>query len=86
MEVDMSFQCDLLSILSIFQIVNVQCLIPRQSDLQESKKRMGEMEAELQRANNKVCNTGHLLSQLSIKVSGTSGLESAVFACSLCKV
>lgn len=56
-------------------------LIPCQSDLQESKKRMDEMEAELQRANNKLCNTGHLLSQLTIKVNGTSGLKSAVIYC-----
>ncbi|XP_058231090.1 TSC complex subunit 1a isoform X2 [Hemibagrus wyckioides] len=46
-----------------------------QSDLQESKKRMGKMEAELQRANNKVCNTGHLLSQLSIKLNNSESLE-----------
>lgn len=39
-----------------------------QSDLQENQKKVGEMEAELQKANNKVCNLGHLLSQLSIKV------------------
>ncbi|KAK3538903.1 hypothetical protein QTP86_020171 [Hemibagrus guttatus] len=46
-----------------------------QIDLQESKKRMGEMEAELQRANNKVCNTGHLLSQLSVKLNNSESLE-----------
>ncbi|KAM9446093.1 TSC complex subunit 1a isoform 2-T2 [Clarias gariepinus] len=46
-----------------------------QSDLQESKKRMGKIEAELQRANNKVCNTGHLLSQLSIKLNNSESLE-----------
>lgn len=39
-----------------------------QSDLQENQKKVGEMEAELQKANNKVCNMGHMLSQLSIKV------------------
>lgn len=61
--------------------MNIEYLIPHQSDLQESKKKMGDLEAELQRANNKVCNTGHLLSQLSMKVRGTSGLKSAVFAC-----
>ncbi len=39
-----------------------------QIDLQENQKKVREMEAELQKANNKVCNMGHLLSQLSIKV------------------
>lgn len=39
-----------------------------QSDLQENQKKVGEMEAELQKANNKVCNMGHMLSQMSIKV------------------
>lgn len=29
---------------------------------------MDELEAELQRANNKVCHTGHLLNQMTIKV------------------
>lgn len=29
---------------------------------------MGEMEAELQKANNKVCHTGHQLNQLTAKV------------------
>ncbi|TSV94908.1 Hamartin [Bagarius yarrelli] len=48
------------------------------SDLQESKKRMSEMEAELQRANNKVCNTGHLLSQLTIKLNNSESLEQQV--------
>lgn len=39
-----------------------------QSKLQECQKRMDELEAELQRANNKVCHTGHLLNQMTIKV------------------
>lgn len=39
-----------------------------QSKLQECQKRIGEMEAELQKANNKVCHTGHLLNQLTAKV------------------
>lgn len=39
-----------------------------QSDLQENQKKVGEMEAGLQKANNKVCNMGHMLTQLSIKV------------------
>lgn len=29
---------------------------------------MDELEAELQRANNKVCHTGHLLNQMTVKV------------------
>lgn len=41
----------------------------RQSDLQDSQKKTDEMEEELQRANHKVCNTEHLLRQLSIKVN-----------------
>lgn len=39
-----------------------------QSELQEYQTKAGKMEAELQKANNKVCNMGHMLSQLSIKV------------------
>lgn len=39
-----------------------------QSKLQECQKRIDELEAELQKANNKVCHTGHLLSQMTIKV------------------
>lgn len=39
-----------------------------QSKMQEWQKRMGEMEAELQKANNKVCHTGYQLNQLTAKV------------------
>lgn len=39
-----------------------------QSEMQECQKRMDEMEAELQKANNKVCHTGHQLNQLTAKV------------------
>lgn len=39
-----------------------------QSKLQEYQKKMDELEAELQRANNKVCHTGHLLNQMTVKV------------------
>lgn len=41
-----------------------------QSKLQECQKTMDELEAELQRANNKVCHTGHLLNQMTVKVTG----------------
>lgn len=44
------------------------CVLCLQSKLQECQKRMDELEAELQRANNKVCHTGHLLNQMTIKV------------------
>lgn len=40
-----------------------------QSKLQECQKTMDELEAELQRANNKVCHTGHLLNQMTVKVT-----------------
>uniref|UniRef100_A0AAY5EFK6 TSC complex subunit 1a n=1 Tax=Electrophorus electricus TaxID=8005 RepID=A0AAY5EFK6_ELEEL len=49
-----------------------------QRDLQESQKNMGKLEAKLQRANNKVCNAGHLLSQLSIKLENTECMEQQV--------
>lgn len=42
-----------------------------QSKMQECQKRMGEMEAELQKANNKVCHMGHQLNQLTAKVKIT---------------
>ncbi|XP_034048778.1 TSC complex subunit 1b [Thalassophryne amazonica] len=42
-----------------------------QSKLQEHQKRMDELEAELQRASNKVCHTGHLLNQMTIKLSSS---------------
>ncbi|KAI7795853.1 TSC complex subunit 1b [Triplophysa rosa] len=46
-----------------------------QSKLQECQKRIGEMEAELQRANNKVCHTGHLLNQLTAKLSSSESVQ-----------
>uniref|UniRef100_A0A8C3A7D2 TSC complex subunit 1b n=1 Tax=Cyclopterus lumpus TaxID=8103 RepID=A0A8C3A7D2_CYCLU len=46
-----------------------------QSKLQECQKRIDELEAELQRANNKVCHTGHLLNQMSIKLSNSESTQ-----------
>ncbi|KAM8872959.1 TSC complex subunit 1b isoform 1-T2 [Synchiropus picturatus] len=46
-----------------------------QSKLQECQKRMDELEAELQRANNKVCHTGHLLNQMTIKLSNSEATQ-----------
>ncbi|XP_049593596.1 TSC complex subunit 1b isoform X1 [Syngnathus scovelli] len=46
-----------------------------QSKLQECQKRMGELEAELQGANNKVCHTGHLLKQMTIKLRNSEGTQ-----------
>ncbi|XP_066502857.1 TSC complex subunit 1b [Hoplias malabaricus] len=46
-----------------------------QSKLQECQKRMGEMEAELQRANNQVCHTGHQLNQLTSKLSSSESTQ-----------
>nr|XP_046231188.1 TSC complex subunit 1b isoform X2 [Scatophagus argus] len=46
-----------------------------QSKLQECQKSMDEMEAELQRANNKVCHTGHLLNQMTIKLSNSESTQ-----------
>uniref|UniRef100_A0A673GTW2 TSC complex subunit 1b n=1 Tax=Sinocyclocheilus rhinocerous TaxID=307959 RepID=A0A673GTW2_9TELE len=46
-----------------------------QSKLQECQKRIGEMEAELQKANNKVCHTGHLLNQLTAKLSSSESIQ-----------
>ncbi|XP_054468198.1 TSC complex subunit 1b isoform X2 [Anoplopoma fimbria] len=46
-----------------------------QSKLQEYQKRMDELEAELQRANNKVCHTGHLLNQMTIKLSNSESTQ-----------
>uniref|UniRef100_A0A3Q2PKC3 TSC complex subunit 1b n=1 Tax=Fundulus heteroclitus TaxID=8078 RepID=A0A3Q2PKC3_FUNHE len=46
-----------------------------QSKLQECQKRMDDLEAELQRANNKVCHTGHLLNQMTIKLSNSEGTQ-----------
>uniref|UniRef100_A0A8C1IEB2 TSC complex subunit 1a n=1 Tax=Cyprinus carpio TaxID=7962 RepID=A0A8C1IEB2_CYPCA len=47
------------------------------SKMQELKnqKKVREMEAELQKANNKVCNMGHMLSQLSIKLNNSENME-----------
>uniref|UniRef100_A0A7N6AI81 TSC complex subunit 1b n=1 Tax=Anabas testudineus TaxID=64144 RepID=A0A7N6AI81_ANATE len=46
-----------------------------QIKLQECQKRMDELEAELQRANNKVCHTGHLLNQMTIKLSNSESTQ-----------
>lgn len=46
-----------------------------QSKLQECQKRMDALEAELQRANNKVCHTGHLLNQMTIKLSNSESTQ-----------
>ncbi|KAG7498639.1 hypothetical protein JOB18_016208 [Solea senegalensis] len=46
-----------------------------QSKLQECQKTMDELEAELQRANNKVCHTGHLLNQMTIKLSNSESTQ-----------
>ncbi|KAF4077121.1 hypothetical protein AMELA_G00204440 [Ameiurus melas] len=46
-----------------------------QSKMQECKKRMGEMEAELQKANNRVCHTGHQLNQLTAKLSTSESTQ-----------
>ncbi|XP_055730445.1 hamartin-like isoform X4 [Salvelinus fontinalis] len=40
-----------------------------QSQLNEYQKKMNELEADLQRSNNKVCHTGHLLNQMTTKLS-----------------
>lgn len=54
-----------------YSITFISCL---QSKLQECEKSMDELESELQRANNKVCHTGHLLNQMTIKVHRSSSL------------
>ncbi|XP_028851284.1 TSC complex subunit 1a isoform X2 [Denticeps clupeoides] len=46
-----------------------------QSELKESEKQRGELEADLQKAKNKVCNTGHLLSQLTMKLMNSESME-----------
>ncbi|KAM4720481.1 LOW QUALITY PROTEIN: hamartin-like [Anableps anableps] len=46
-----------------------------QSKLQECQKRMDVLEAELQRANNKVCHTGHLLNQTNVKLSNSESTQ-----------
>ncbi|XP_020320940.1 hamartin isoform X1 [Oncorhynchus kisutch] len=46
-----------------------------QSLLNEYQKKMNELEADLQRANNKVCHTGHLLNQMTIKLSTSESTQ-----------
>ncbi|XP_062867233.1 TSC complex subunit 1b [Trichomycterus rosablanca] len=46
-----------------------------QSKMQECQKRMGEMEAELQKANNKVCHRGHQVNQLTAKLSSCESTQ-----------
>ncbi|XP_056288508.1 TSC complex subunit 1b isoform X2 [Pseudoliparis swirei] len=46
-----------------------------QSKLQECQKRIDDLEAELQKANNKACHTGHLLSQMTIKLSNSESTQ-----------
>uniref|UniRef100_A0A8C6KUD5 TSC complex subunit 1b n=1 Tax=Nothobranchius furzeri TaxID=105023 RepID=A0A8C6KUD5_NOTFU len=46
-----------------------------QSKSQECQKRLDELEAELQRANNKVCHTGHLLNQMMVKLSNSESTQ-----------
>ncbi|XP_068608710.1 TSC complex subunit 1b [Brachionichthys hirsutus] len=46
-----------------------------QSKLQECQKRMDELEAELQGANSKVCHTGHLLNQMTVKLSNSESTQ-----------
>ncbi|XP_008322866.1 TSC complex subunit 1b [Cynoglossus semilaevis] len=46
-----------------------------QTKLQECQKTMAELEAELQRANNKVCHTGHLLNQMTIKLNNSESTQ-----------
>lgn len=46
-----------------------------QIKLHECQKRMDELEAELQRANNKVCHTGHLLNQMTVKLSNSESTQ-----------
>uniref|UniRef100_A0A674AAU8 TSC complex subunit 1b n=1 Tax=Salmo trutta TaxID=8032 RepID=A0A674AAU8_SALTR len=46
-----------------------------QSQLNEYQKKMNDLEADLQRANNKVCHTGHLLNQMTIKLSTSESTQ-----------
>ncbi|XP_038820879.1 hamartin-like isoform X2 [Salvelinus namaycush] len=46
-----------------------------QSQLNEYQKKMTDLEADLQRANNKVCHTGHLLNQMTIKLSTSESTQ-----------
>uniref|UniRef100_A0AAZ3PGP6 TSC complex subunit 1b n=1 Tax=Oncorhynchus tshawytscha TaxID=74940 RepID=A0AAZ3PGP6_ONCTS len=43
--------------------------------LNEYQKKMNDLEADLQRANNKVCHTGHLLNQMTIKLSTSESTQ-----------
>nr|XP_061800246.1 hamartin-like [Nerophis lumbriciformis] len=45
------------------------------SKLQECLKRIGELEAELQGSNNRVCQTGHLLKQMTVKLSNSESTQ-----------
>ncbi|TSK72135.1 Hamartin [Bagarius yarrelli] len=54
---------------------SIQTRIHRLSKMQECQKRMGEMEAELQKANNQVCHTGHQLNQLTAKLSSSESTQ-----------
>uniref|UniRef100_A0A8C5F9P2 TSC complex subunit 1b n=1 Tax=Gadus morhua TaxID=8049 RepID=A0A8C5F9P2_GADMO len=46
-----------------------------QGKLQECQKKTDRLEAELQKANNKVCHTGHLLNQMNIKLSSSESTQ-----------
>ncbi|XP_077592904.1 TSC complex subunit 1b isoform X1 [Stigmatopora nigra] len=46
-----------------------------QSKFQECQKRIGELEAELQGSNNRVCHTGHLLKQMTVKLSNSESTQ-----------
>uniref|UniRef100_A0A674AB67 TSC complex subunit 1b n=1 Tax=Salmo trutta TaxID=8032 RepID=A0A674AB67_SALTR len=46
----------------------------KNQELQVDKK-MNDLEADLQRANNKVCHTGHLLNQMTIKLSTSESTQ-----------
>ncbi|CAL8317848.1 unnamed protein product [Lota lota] len=49
-----------------------------QGKLQECQKKMDRLEAELQRANNKVCHTGHLLNQMNSKLSSSESTQQQI--------
>ncbi|XP_039620235.1 hamartin-like [Polypterus senegalus] len=46
-----------------------------QSKLMEYKKAAGDLRVELQKANNKICNTGHLLNQLRQKLTNSETVQ-----------
>ncbi|CDQ66444.1 unnamed protein product [Oncorhynchus mykiss] len=50
-----------------------------QSELQECQSNMGELEAELQKANNEAYNTGHQLTQLSLKLTNSENLQQQMY-------